>query len=88
MIAEYLTRRDAEIYASELTQLWQSESRRSLTAAERAVVRLAVLGMSYKEIARELHKSPNTVDNQLRKIREKLGVRNQIELIRPCANFL
>ena len=44
--------------------------------------------MSYKEIARELHKSPNTVDNQLRKIREKLGVRNQIELIRACANFL
>jgi DNA-binding CsgD family transcriptional regulator len=67
---------------------YQSESRRSLTAAERAVVRLATLGMSYKEIAAELHKSPNTVDNQLRKIRERLGVRNQIELVRACADLL
>jgi DNA-binding CsgD family transcriptional regulator len=66
----------------------QSESRGSLTPAERAVVRLASLGMSYKEIAAELHKSPNTVDNQLRKIREKLGVRNQIELVCACANLL
>ena len=56
----------------------RSESGRSLTAAERAVVRLAALGMSYKEIAAELHKSPNTVDNQLRKIRKRLGVHNQI----------
>jgi DNA-binding CsgD family transcriptional regulator len=44
--------------------------------------------MSYKEIATELHKSPNTVDNQLRKIRERLGVHNQIELIRACASLL
>jgi DNA-binding CsgD family transcriptional regulator len=66
----------------------RSESGRSLTAAERAVVRLAALGMSYKEIAAELHKSPNTVDNQLRKIRERLGVRNQIELVRACADLL
>jgi DNA-binding CsgD family transcriptional regulator len=66
----------------------QSQSRGSLTPAERAVVRLASLGMSYKEIAKELRKSPNTVDNQLRKIREKLGVSNQIELVRACANLL
>jgi DNA-binding CsgD family transcriptional regulator len=66
----------------------QSESRRSLTSAERAVVRLATLGMSYKEIAVELHKSPNTVDNQLRKVRKKFGVHNQIELVGACANFL
>jgi DNA-binding CsgD family transcriptional regulator len=66
----------------------QSESRRSLTSAERAVVRLATLGMSYKEIAAELHKSPNTVDNQLRKVRKKFGVHNQIELVGACANFL
>jgi DNA-binding CsgD family transcriptional regulator len=66
----------------------QSQSRGSLSPAERAVVRLASLGMSYKEIAAELHKSPNTVDNQLRKIRERLGVRNQIELVRACASLL
>jgi DNA-binding CsgD family transcriptional regulator len=70
-----------------LSRSCQSDSRRSLTPAEHAVVRLATLGMSYKEIAAELHKSPNTVDNQLRKIRERLGVRNQIELVRACANL-
>lgn len=53
-----------------------------LTEAEKAVVRLAVLGFSYKEIARRLGKSPNTVDNQLRRIRAKLGVHNQVELVR------
>jgi DNA-binding CsgD family transcriptional regulator len=71
-----------------LSHFSQSESRRSLTPTECAVVRLAALGMSYKEIAAELQKSPNTVDNQLRKIRKRFGVRNQIELVRACANFL
>jgi DNA-binding CsgD family transcriptional regulator len=66
----------------------QSKSRRSLSAAERGVVRLAILGMSYKEIGRELRKSPNTVDNQLRKVRQRLGVHNRVELIRACANLL
>jgi DNA-binding CsgD family transcriptional regulator len=61
---------------------------RPLTAAERSVARLAVRGLSYKEIAAELRKSPYTVDNQLRQIREKLGVRNRVELVRACANLL
>jgi DNA-binding CsgD family transcriptional regulator len=59
-----------------------------LSAAERAVVQLASLGLSYKEIAAALNKSPNTVDNQLRKVRERFGVRNQIELLRACRNLL
>jgi DNA-binding CsgD family transcriptional regulator len=53
-----------------------------LTEIEKAVVRLAVEGLTYKEIARRLGKSPNTVDNQLRRIRAKLGVHNQVELVR------
>lgn len=52
-----------------------------LTDAERAVTQLAVDGLSYKEIAAALGKSPNTVDNQLRQIRAKLAVRNQVELV-------
>jgi DNA-binding CsgD family transcriptional regulator len=56
-----------------------------LTDAEKAVVRLAVQGCTYKEIARRLGKSPNTVDNQLRRIRAKLGVHNQVELVRASA---
>jgi DNA-binding CsgD family transcriptional regulator len=57
-----------------------------LTKAEREVVELAARGFSYKEIALTLRKSPNTVDNQLRTLREKFGVRNQIELVRACAD--
>ncbi|WP_194482182.1 helix-turn-helix transcriptional regulator [Bradyrhizobium sp. CCBAU 53338] len=54
----------------------------TLTAAERAVAELAARGLSYKSIAKVLEKSPNTVDNQLRSIRAKLGAHNQIEMIR------
>jgi DNA-binding CsgD family transcriptional regulator len=71
-----------------LSRINQLKNRRSLTPAEGAVVRLAALGMSYKEIASELGKSPNTVDNQLRKIRKRFGVRNQIELVRACTHLL
>jgi DNA-binding CsgD family transcriptional regulator len=53
-----------------------------LTETEKAVVRLAVAGLTYTDIARRLGKSPNTVDNQLRRIRAKLGVHNQVELVR------
>ena len=71
-----------------------AESRRSrhkvhghLTTAEYAIVQLAAQGLSYKEIAAKLNKSPNTVDNQLGRLRRKLGVRNQVALIRACAGL-
>jgi DNA-binding CsgD family transcriptional regulator len=71
-----------------------AESRRSrdkvrghLTTAEYAIVQLAAQGLSYKEIAAKLNKSPNTVDNQLGRLRRKLGVRNQIALVRACADL-
>jgi DNA-binding CsgD family transcriptional regulator len=58
------------------------------TEAELEVLQFAAMGLSYKEIANRLGKSPRTVDNQLRSLREKLGVHNQIELIRACAPWL
>jgi DNA-binding CsgD family transcriptional regulator len=58
------------------------------TEAELEVLQLAAMGLSYKEIAKRLGKSPRTVDNQLRSLREKLGVHNQVELIRACAPWL
>jgi DNA-binding CsgD family transcriptional regulator len=58
------------------------------TEAELEVLQLAAMGLSYKEIANRLGKSPRTVDNQLRSLREKLGVHNQVELIRACAPWL
>jgi DNA-binding NarL/FixJ family response regulator len=67
---------------------YRAKAHHRLTAAECAVVRLVAQGLSYKEIAAELHKPPITVDNQLRKIRERFGVHNQIELVRACSNLL
>jgi DNA-binding CsgD family transcriptional regulator len=59
-----------------------------LTAAEREVVRLAATGLTYSEIAAILNKSVRTVDNQLRSAREKLGARNQTDLVRLSTPFL
>lgn len=53
----------------------------SLTRAERNVARLVVMGLSYKEVARQLGRSLSTVDHQLRSIREKLGVRSTSRLV-------
>ncbi len=60
----------------------------TLTSAELDVVRLAAKGLTYSEIANTLSKSARTVDNQLRSAREKLGARNQIDLVRLSAPFL
>jgi DNA-binding CsgD family transcriptional regulator len=69
-----------------------AESRRShdkfrLTTAEYAIVQFAAQGLSYKEIAAKLNKSPNTIDNQLCRLRRKLGVRNKVALLRACAGI-
>jgi DNA-binding CsgD family transcriptional regulator len=60
----------------------------ALTSAELEVVRLAAKGLTYSEIAATLKKSVRTVDNQLRSAREKLGARNQIDLVRLSSPFL
>lgn len=44
-----------------------------LTELEREVIRLFMLGHSYRSIANELHCSPKRVDNALTRIRRKLG---------------
>jgi DNA-binding CsgD family transcriptional regulator len=60
----------------------------ALTSAEIAVIRLAIRGFTYKEIASALAKSTNTIDNQLRSARAKLRVRNQVELVQACSSLL
>ena len=52
-----------------------------LTSAELKVARLVAIGLSYKEVARQLDRSLSTVDHQLRSIRDKLGVRSTAKLI-------
>lgn len=57
----------------------------SLSKAECRVAELASMGMSYKEVARTLNRSVYTIDHQLRRIREKLGIETHAKLIRFLA---
>ena len=52
------------------------------SAAEREALSLLALGLTSKEIARRLGKSPNTVENQLSALRRRTGARNRVELLR------
>lgn len=55
-----------------------------MTKRETDVVRLAVEGLSNREIARELGLTEHTVKNYLFRIFEKLGVSNRVELVLSC----
>jgi DNA-binding CsgD family transcriptional regulator len=59
-----------------------------LTPAEWKVARLVAMGLSYKEVARELGRSLSTVDHQLRSIRDKLGVRSTGRLVHVLNDHL
>lgn len=59
-----------------------------LTAGELDVARLAVTGMSYKEIAARLNRSFSTVDHRLRAIREKSGARSTARMIAMLSELL
>jgi DNA-binding CsgD family transcriptional regulator len=74
------------LYASQSMLLENAST--PLTAAEVSVARLVAAGFTYKEVGRRLGKSPNTVDNQLRKIRTKLNVKNRVELANACVPWL
>ena len=53
-----------------------------VTTAEVKVLKLIVKGMSSKEIARLLHRSPRTIENHRAHLMKKLGVDNSVDLIR------
>jgi two-component system, NarL family, nitrate/nitrite response regulator NarL len=57
---------------------------RRMTKREGDVVRLAVEGLSNREIARELGLTEHTVKNYLFRIFDKLGVSNRVELVLSC----
>jgi DNA-binding CsgD family transcriptional regulator/predicted ATPase len=54
----------------------------SLTDAEIRVARLAANGLTNREIAQRLSRSPHTVDSHLRHAFTKLGIRSRVELTR------
>lgn len=55
-----------------------------LTRRELEVVRLIAEGLSCREAAQRLSRSPRTVENHLRSVYQKLGVRNRVELVRAA----
>ncbi|MDQ7013286.1 MAG: LuxR C-terminal-related transcriptional regulator [Planctomycetota bacterium] len=63
----------------------QPRSRFNLTQRELEVVGLVAEGLSSREVAQRLCRSPRTVENHLRSIYQKLGVRNRVELVRAVA---
>jgi DNA-binding CsgD family transcriptional regulator len=58
-----------------------SHAVRSLSAAERGVLKLMIKGHSHKEIAQQRHISVHTVNNHLRKIYHAFGVHSRAELL-------
>jgi DNA-binding CsgD family transcriptional regulator len=54
----------------------------ALTSREREVMRLAVRGLTTRELARELGSSPRTAETHLANACAKLGVRSRVELVR------
>jgi two-component system, LuxR family, response regulator FixJ len=72
--------RQREVIATELEEL---QSRfNTLSARQRQVMELAVVGLSSKEIAIKLHISPRTVESHRAWVMERIGARNLAELIR------
>ncbi|WP_337867756.1 helix-turn-helix transcriptional regulator [Meiothermus sp.] len=71
-----------------LNRLSHGHPRTKPTGAELEVIAWSAQGYSYAEIAEHLGKSVRTVRNQLASAREKLGARNQVELIRLCRVWL
>jgi DNA-binding CsgD family transcriptional regulator len=57
----------------------------ALTARERQVAEQFARGLSYKEVAAELHIAPTTVRNHLARIYDKLGLETKSELVRLLA---
>jgi DNA-binding CsgD family transcriptional regulator len=63
-----------------------SDKIKTLTKREREVAECAAEGQTNKQIADQLRLSPNTVNNHLFRIFEKLDVSKRIELLRLLMN--
>ena len=52
-----------------------------LTASERRILKLRAAGLNRTDIARILHRSPQTISNSLTLAKEKLGARSLTEAV-------
>ena len=65
----------------------ESERIDKLTEAQRVCLRMVLMHLSSKDIARELGISPHTVDQRLRMAIQALGVANRFEAARILARY-
>ncbi len=65
----------------------ESERIQKLTEAQRVCLRMVLMHLSSKDIARELGISPHTVDQRLRMAIQTLGVANRFEAARILAKY-
>ena len=63
------------------------DSRLELTPRELEVVELVAEGLSNREVAQRLCRSPRTIENHLRSVYQKLNVRNRVEMIRAATDL-
>ena len=72
---------------SDFDALVPPENGSRLTRREKEVLSLVLAGATSREIAAHLCISPRTVENHRSNITRKLGMRNQVELLRYAAQF-
>jgi len=73
---------EAWMEAAGTTEVESGEQYRSLTPRQREVLRLTADGYTGEEVGEELELSPRTVEKHRQKIREKLGLKNVVEMTR------
>lgn len=66
--------------------------KRELTTKEKAIVELAITGMTNKEIADQLGNPVQVIKNHLKRVFDKLGVNSRVQLVlhyyaRPIAEW-
>lgn len=72
---------------SDFDALVPPENGSRLSRREKEVLSLVLAGATSREIAAQLFISPRTVENHRSNITRKLGMRNQVELLRYAAQF-
>lgn len=75
-----------QAYRSQAEQLKSSDSKSRLTEKERLIVSGVTQGLRNKDIANEIGTTEQVVKNYLRKIYDKLGISDRLELALYCVH--